>query len=45
MAKNDLVGNLATENLVGYFGGISALNLSEENWEKSFKMANEIFHS
>lgn len=45
MAKNDLVGNLATENLVGYFGGISALNLSEENWIESFKLANEIFHS
>ncbi len=45
MAKNDLVGNLATENLVSYFGGISALNLNEDNWEKSFKMANEIFHS
>lgn len=45
MAKNDLVGNLATENLVSYFGGISALNLSKEAWEDSFKMANEIFHS
>lgn len=45
MANNDLVGNLATENLVSYFGGISALNLSKAEWEKSFEIANEIFHS
>lgn len=45
MANNDLVGNLATENLVSYFGGISALNLSADAWEKSHKIANEIFHS
>lgn len=45
MAKNDLVGNLATENLVSFFGGISALNLSEKEWENSFKIANEIFHT
>jgi hydroxymethylglutaryl-CoA lyase len=45
MAKNELVGNLATENLVAYFGGISALNLREEAWQESFQIANEIFHS
>ena len=45
MANNDLVGNLATENLVSYFGGISALNLNAEGWERSFDIANEIFHS
>ena len=45
MANNDLVGNLATENLVSYFGGISALNLNTAEWENSFKIANEIFHS
>ena len=45
MANNDLVGNLATENLVSYFVGISALNLNAEGWERSFDIANEIFHS
>lgn len=45
MANDDLVGNLATENLVGYFGGISALNLSSASWNASFVIANEIFHS
>lgn len=45
MANNDLVGNLATENIVSYFGGISALNLSKQAWDTSFEIANEIFHS
>lgn len=45
MANNDLVGNLATENLVAFLGGISALNLDKNYWENSFQIANEIFHN
>ncbi len=44
MADNELVGNLATENLVNYFGGPAALGLDNYNFYESLKMANEIFH-
>lgn len=44
MAKNELVGNLATENLIDFFGGISSLNLNENAWQNSMLKANEIFH-
>jgi hydroxymethylglutaryl-CoA lyase len=44
MANDDLVGNLATESLVDYFGGLTALNLEKAAWQTSLEMANEIFH-
>lgn len=44
MANDDLVGNLATESLVDYFGGITALNLEKAAWQTSMELANEIFH-
>lgn len=44
MANDDLVGNLATESLVDYFGGITALNLEKSAWQTSMELANEIFH-
>ncbi len=45
MAKDELVGNLATENLVSYFNGFKALNLDEKNFSKSMDIAGRIFQS
>ena len=44
MAKNELVGNLATENLIDFFGGLGSLNFNENAWQNSMIKANEIFH-
>lgn len=44
MANDDLVGNLATENLVAYFKGISDLGLKENAFRDSLSMAAGIFH-
>lgn len=44
MADDDLVGNLATESLIGYFGGLERLNLNESAYKEALVMANEIFH-
>ena len=44
MADNKLVGNLATENLVDYFGGTAAMGLDPEAFSESKRIANEIFH-
>lgn len=44
MANNELVGNLATEDLVSYFGGLEGLNLKQAEWEIAMKKADEIFH-
>ena len=44
MATNELVGNLATENLIDFFGGLGSLNLNESAWQNSMLKANEIFH-
>lgn len=43
MADNELVGNLATENIVNYFGGPAALGLDNFFFNESLRMANEIF--
>lgn len=43
MANDELVGNLATENLAGYFGGPQALGLNEAAWLDSMRLAAEIF--
>ena len=44
MAEDKLVGNLATENLIGYFGGTTALNLNTSAFENSLRIASELFH-
>lgn len=44
MADDELVGNLATENVVNYFGGPAALGLNMDAFNESLRMANEIFH-
>lgn len=43
MAKEELVGNLATENLVSYFGGAEKLGLSKEAFDKAILQAGGIF--
>jgi hydroxymethylglutaryl-CoA lyase len=45
MADDVLTGNLATENVVSYFGGPEANGLNREFYDLSVSMANEIFHS
>ncbi len=45
MADDGLVGNLATENLVSYFNGHSALGLDEKSFNEAMFQANRIFHS
>ena len=44
MADDELVGNLATENLVNYFGGAELLGLDSDEFNESLRIANEIFH-
>jgi hydroxymethylglutaryl-CoA lyase len=44
MADDKLVGNIATENIVGYFGGPEKLELNLEAYNQSLIIANEIFH-
>jgi hydroxymethylglutaryl-CoA lyase len=44
MAADDLVGNLATENIVSYFGGADKLGLNPQSFQKSLIIAGEIFH-
>lgn len=43
MADDELVGNLATENLVNYFGGTALLGLNSDAFKESLRIANEIF--
>lgn len=45
MANNDLVGNIATEQVVTKFGGPSAMGLNAEAWSRAVAMAGEIFHA
>lgn len=45
MANDQLVGNLATENLIGYFGGPARLGLKPDVLNESMQMASEIFHT
>ena len=44
MADDELVGNLATENLVNYFGGAELLGLDSDEFNESLRIANEIFY-
>ena len=44
MANDDLVGNLATETLVDFLGGASALGLDQEKYMQSQALAAQIFH-
>lgn len=44
MAVDELVGNLATENLVNYFGGPKLLGLDTDAFKESLREANDIFH-
>lgn len=44
MADDELVGNLATENLVNYFGGAELLGLDSDAFNESLRIANEIFY-
>ena len=44
MADDELVGNLATENVVNYFGGAEKLGLNSTAFNESLRMAGEIFH-
>jgi hydroxymethylglutaryl-CoA lyase len=43
MADDHLVGNLATENIVNYFGGTEPLGLNQDYYFKAGQMANMIF--
>jgi hydroxymethylglutaryl-CoA lyase len=43
MANDDLVGNLATENLVSYFGGSEKAGLDKKAFEESMQIASGIF--
>jgi hydroxymethylglutaryl-CoA lyase len=45
MADDKLVGNIATENLVDYFGGPQLLGLNGMAYQDSIRIAGEIFHS
>lgn len=44
MADDRLVGNMATEHLIQYFGGPGALGLQEEAMHSSLQLAGRIFH-
>ena len=43
MAKDELVGNLATENLVTFFDGFDYLKLNEKYFSESMQLAKKIF--
>lgn len=43
MAKDELVGNLATENLVSFFGGTENCGLSQKAFDESMLIASGIF--
>jgi hydroxymethylglutaryl-CoA lyase len=45
MAADKLVGNLATEELIGYFGGASAVGLDPAIVTESLQMAAKVFRS
>lgn len=44
MADDRLVGNMATEHLIQYFGGPGALGLQEDAMHSSLQLAGRIFH-
>ena len=43
MAEDELVGNMATENVVSYFGGPAKVGLDETNFNGSMLLASGIF--
>jgi hydroxymethylglutaryl-CoA lyase len=44
MANDDLVGNMATENMLDFFAGNSVnLNINKEKFKEAVKIASEIF--
>lgn len=44
MANDELVGNMDTEKMIGYFSGIDQqLNLNQEALSKSLRLANQLF--
>jgi len=43
MADDVLVGNIATENVVRYFGGVSSMGLDENAFRLAGSMAMEVF--
>jgi hydroxymethylglutaryl-CoA lyase len=44
MAKNDLTGNMPTENMISYFSSKNIdLGLNQEALKESMRIANEIF--
>lgn len=45
MANDDLVGNMDSELMIGYFEAKNGLNLSQEALQKSLLLASEIFHT
>jgi hydroxymethylglutaryl-CoA lyase len=44
MADDELVGNIATENIIGFFGGFDSAGIDKNAFSSSLKIANEIFH-
>jgi hydroxymethylglutaryl-CoA lyase len=45
MAEDELVGNLATENVLDYFGGAEKLHLDNSAFQQSLVLASELFHT
>ena len=43
MAKDDLVGNLATENLIGHFSNRLPVNFNKDLFNRSLNLAEKIF--
>lgn len=43
MAKDDLVGNLATENVISFFGGVEKSGLNRSAFDESMRIASGIF--
>lgn len=44
MAEDELVGNIATENLIYYFRDKENLNLDMTAWQKALEMVNPVFN-
>lgn len=44
MAEDDLVGNIATENLIAYFNDRENLKLDFEAWHQALGMVNAVFN-
>ena len=44
MAEDELVGNIATENLIAYFSKHETLNLDMQAWQRALAMVNPVFN-